>query len=239
MLTSCQCLLAGFITTYQKMDTSGYAKAGTSRNTTYDAVSVNPIDERHAIHYTKDHISRMTFKTVTKWEEWYKNYSFLMGFGVQREDKKRDRNGEVIARKWVCSKEEFKRTTSNEEDGSQCQERSITRCGCEAFLCVKLDKTSNTWVVANLELTYNHALTDTHQTFFIPAHRTIAEGEKAKIQSLYQIGIKQSQIYERQAHQVGGYNRLQFTKKDLYNCTYAYRQSQVGDGDANNARSFL
>ena len=66
MFTSCQCLLAGFITTYQKMHTSGYAKAGTSRNTTYDVVSVNPTDERRAIHYTKDDISRMTFKTVTK-----------------------------------------------------------------------------------------------------------------------------------------------------------------------------
>jgi hypothetical protein len=94
MLTSCQCLLAGFITTYQKMDTSGYAKANTSRNTTYDAVSVNPTDERSAIHYTKDDISRMTFKTVTEWEEWYKHYSFLMGFGLRREDVRTDRNGE-------------------------------------------------------------------------------------------------------------------------------------------------
>jgi hypothetical protein len=50
----------------------------------------------------------MTFHTVTKWEEWYKHYSFLMGFGVRREDIKTDRNGEVIARKWVCSKEGFK-----------------------------------------------------------------------------------------------------------------------------------
>uniref|UniRef100_A0A2N9HBQ1 SWIM-type domain-containing protein n=1 Tax=Fagus sylvatica TaxID=28930 RepID=A0A2N9HBQ1_FAGSY len=212
------------------MDTSGYAKAGTSRNTTYDAVSVNPTDERRAIHYTKDDISRMTFKTVTKWEEWYKHYSFLMGFGLRREDIRTDRNGEVIARKWVCSKEGFKRTTSNEEDGSQRQERSITRCGCKAFLRVKLDKTSNTWVVANLELTHNHALTDTHQRFFIPAHRTIAEGEKAEIQSLYQTGIKQSQMYEHLAHQAGGYNRLPFTKKDFYNYTYAYRLVANEDG---------
>ena len=66
MLTTSPCLLVGFITTYQKMDTSGYAKAGTLRNITYDAVSVNPTDERCAIHYTKDDISRMTFKTVTE-----------------------------------------------------------------------------------------------------------------------------------------------------------------------------
>ncbi|GMY09429.1 hypothetical protein FCV25MIE_04668 [Fagus crenata] len=83
------------------MDTSGYAKAGTSRNTTYDDVSVNPTDERSAIHYTKDDISRMTFKTVTEWEEWYKHYSFLMGFGLRREDVRTDRNGEVITRKWI------------------------------------------------------------------------------------------------------------------------------------------
>jgi hypothetical protein len=31
-----------------------------------------------------------------------------MGFGVRREDIKTNRNGEVIARKWVCSKEGFK-----------------------------------------------------------------------------------------------------------------------------------
>jgi hypothetical protein len=106
-------------------------------------------------------------------------------------------------------------------------------------LHVKLDKTFNKWVVANLELTHNHALIDTHQTFFIPSHRTVTEGEKAEIQSLYQTRIKQSQIYERLAHQAGGYNKLHFTKKDLYNYTYAYCQSQVGDGDANSALSFL
>jgi hypothetical protein len=120
MLGSCRCLLTGFITTYQKMDTSVYAKAGTSRNTTYDVVNVNLTDERGAIHYTKEDISRMTFDIVTKWEQWYKHYSLLMGFRMRREDIKTNRNGEVIVQKWVCSKEEFKRTTSNEEDRSQC-----------------------------------------------------------------------------------------------------------------------
>jgi hypothetical protein len=82
-------------------------------------------------------------------------------------------------------------------------------------------------------------MTDTHQTFFIPSHRSLAEGEKAQVQSLYQTGIKQTQIYEHLAHQAGGYNRLHCTKKDLYNYTYAYRQTKIGDGDAESALRFL
>ena len=50
----------------------------------------------------------MTFDTITKWEEWNKRYSLLMGFRVRREDIKTNRNVEVIAQKWVCQKEGFK-----------------------------------------------------------------------------------------------------------------------------------
>jgi hypothetical protein len=47
--------------------------------------------------------------------------------------------GRSSMRKWVCSKEGFKRTSNEEDQGSQRQQRSITRCGCQAFLRVKLD----------------------------------------------------------------------------------------------------
>ena len=41
-------------------------------------------------------------------------------FGMRREDKRTIRNKEVIIRKWVCSREGFKKK-SNEEPGSQRQ----------------------------------------------------------------------------------------------------------------------
>ena len=63
------------------MDTSVYANASTSGNNTYD-VSVNLMDERLPIHFTKEFISEMTFDTLKKREEWYKRYSLLMGFRV-------------------------------------------------------------------------------------------------------------------------------------------------------------
>jgi hypothetical protein len=106
-----------------------------------------------------------------------------MGFGVQREDKRMIRNEEVIMQKWVCSREGFKRK-SNEEPGSQRQERSITKCGCEAFLRVKLDNHSKTWVVRDLKPAHNHDTTDTYQIFFIPSYRSLSEGEKAQVQLL-------------------------------------------------------
>ena len=208
------------------MDTSVYAEADTSGNTTYNAVSVNPTDERMTTHYTKVDISKITFDTEKKWEEWYKQYSLLMGFGVRREDVRMNRNGEVTMRKWVCSKEGFRRTTANEEQGTQRQQRSITRCGCRAFLRVNLDKRSNTWVVKDIELTHNHEMIDTHQTFLIRSHCSLTEGKKAQVQSLFQTGIKQTQIYEQLAHQARGY-------------TYGYRQTQRGDDDAESALCFL
>ena len=84
-------------------------------------------------------------------------------------------------RKWVCSRERFKRK-SNKESGSQRQERSITRYGCEAFLRVKLDNHLKTWVVIDLKLAHNHDTTNTH--FFIPSHRSLFKGEKAQVQLL-------------------------------------------------------
>ena len=101
-------------------------------------------------------------------------------FGMRREDKRTIRNKEVIIRKWVCSREGFKKK-SNEELGSQRQKWSITRCGCEAFLRVKLDNHSKTWVVTDLKLAHNHDTIDTHQTFFIQSYRSLSEGEKAQV----------------------------------------------------------
>jgi hypothetical protein len=50
--------------------------------------------ECHSLY--KRRYFKMTFDTVKKWEEWYKHYSLLMGFGVRREDVRMNKNGEVI-----------------------------------------------------------------------------------------------------------------------------------------------
>ncbi|XP_015961748.1 protein FAR1-RELATED SEQUENCE 5-like [Arachis duranensis] len=67
---------------------------------------------------------------------------------------------------------------------------------------------------------------------YLPAHRKISDVDIAHMESMRQVGISIPKIYESIAAQVGGFNLVPFTKRDMYNEIRRQRAMQNGDVNA-------
>ncbi|KAL6331659.1 hypothetical protein AAG906_014309 [Vitis piasezkii] len=94
----------------------------------------------------------------------------VAGFSIRKDDLKRDKNGDIISRKWVCSREGQRATKFIENDKRQREPRSLTRVGCEAAFRVGLNRKDGKWIVKEFIGDHNHNLVDAINTQFL-AHR--------------------------------------------------------------------
>ena len=82
----------------------------------------------------------MQFNCIDEVETFYNLFFKVTGFSIQKDDLKRDKNGYIISRKWVCSKERHQVTKFIQIDNRQCEPWSLTRVGCEAAFRIRLDR---------------------------------------------------------------------------------------------------
>ncbi|RVX19264.1 Protein FAR1-related sequence 5 [Vitis vinifera] len=134
----------------------------------------------------------------------------VAGFGIRKDDLKRDKNGDIISRKWVCSREGQRATKFIENDKRQREPRSLTRVGCQAAFRVGLNRKDGKWIVKEFIGDHNHNLVDAINTQFLRSHRTIR-----------------------------GHEHVGFTQKDIYNQVDAMCRSEIKDGDAKAALAYL
>lgn len=93
----------------------------------------------------------MEFSSEEAARAFYYTYAKDMGFTVRISKCRRARDGSIVCRRFVCSKEGF----YVRKYGRTKRSRALTRVGCLARLIVKkLD--SGVWVVANFEKEHNH-----------------------------------------------------------------------------------
>ncbi|RYR59665.1 hypothetical protein Ahy_A05g025572 [Arachis hypogaea] len=67
---------------------------------------------------------------------------------------------------------------------------------------------------------------------YLPTHCKIFDVDLAHINSMRKVGNSILKIYELIAAQANGFNRVSFTKRDLYNEVRRQRASQNGDVNA-------
>ena len=51
---------------------------------------------------TVEDVWKMKFSLVDEAEEFYKLFAKVVGFSVRKDDVKRDKNKNIVSRKWVC-----------------------------------------------------------------------------------------------------------------------------------------
>ncbi|KAL4357218.1 hypothetical protein AHAS_Ahas09G0164700 [Arachis hypogaea] len=84
---------------------------------------------------------------------------------------------------------------------------------------------------------HNHDLFPEKFVEHLLSHRRISDIDIAHMDSLRQVGILIPKIYESIAVQVGGFNCVSFTKRDMYN--EVRRQRSLHNGDVNAMLRFL
>ncbi|XP_062086395.1 protein FAR1-RELATED SEQUENCE 5-like [Humulus lupulus] len=165
-----------------------------------------------------------------------------MGFSVRKEDVRRKKaDNSEWQRKWVCSKQGFRREKWKNLTNRKKTPRAITRTGCLAVLRVNFDRSDNTWVAKDFNPVHNHDLAAKTELHFLRSNRAIPECIGAQVISMRRSGIRTCHILNHLARERGGCEYLPFMKKDLYNWIGSQRRQEAEEGetDAEGALGYL
>ncbi|KAL6347575.1 hypothetical protein AAG906_026101 [Vitis piasezkii] len=134
-----------------------------------------------------EEVCKMQFACIDEAETFYNMLAKLTGFSIRKDDLKQDKNGDIISRKWVCSKEGHRATKFIENDNRQREPRSLTRVGCEAAFRIALNRKYGKWIVKEFIGEHNHNLVDPISRQFLRSHRTVSNPDKAQVDVLRQV----------------------------------------------------
>ncbi|RVW88940.1 Protein FAR1-related sequence 5 [Vitis vinifera] len=205
---------------------------------TYD-LGGNGLKQKVLKGISDEEVYKLQFDRIDEAETFYNMLARVAGFSIRKDDLKRDKNGDIISRKWVCSREGQRATKFIENDKRQREPRSLTRVGCEAAFRVGLNRKDGKWIVKEFIGDHNHNLVDAINTQFLQSHRTISNPDKAQVDVLHKVGVKTTQIMDYMVKQSGGHEHVGFTQKGIYNHVDAMRRSEIKDGDAEAALAYL
>ncbi|KAJ1413782.1 Zinc finger, PMZ-type [Sesbania bispinosa] len=162
----------------------------------------------------------------------YSWYGRFNGFAVRKSKISYNCRKEIVGRDFLCNKEGKRRKRNDDSDSEEDPEREPkpqTRCECKAKFRVHVDFNSRWWYVTCFDNRHNHELLDEKFFGMLPAHRNMSEGDIIEMNNMLKDGIGAPQIYNSFASQAGGYEKVGFWKKDMYNEIDKQRKLRNGD----------
>ncbi|KAJ8647864.1 hypothetical protein MRB53_000887 [Persea americana] len=118
----------------------------------------------------------MQFESEEAAKKFYNSYARRVGFSIRVSIYCRSkRDGSIISRRFVCSKEGFRRKKSGGSESKSKRPRAITREGCKAMILVK-KQSSGVWVLSKFQKEHNHPLAPPGKVHCLRSHR----GDKDK-----------------------------------------------------------
>ncbi|KAJ1402714.1 Zinc finger, PMZ-type [Sesbania bispinosa] len=110
--------------------------------------------------------------------------------------------------------------------------RPETRCNCRANFRVHIDIVTGRWYATVFLDEHTHDLLDSKYCGMLPGHRKMSESDITEMNSLLEAGIGPTHIYGHFALQHGGYDKIGFRLKDIYNQIERQRRKQTSDAMA-------
>eukprot|EP00257_Ricinus_communis_P018355 XP_015577056.1 protein FAR1-RELATED SEQUENCE 5-like [Ricinus communis] len=169
----------------------------------------------------------MEFDSEQSARIFYNSYARRIGFSTRVSVYQRSRrDGSIICRQIVCSREGFRRKGSENRSKRQ---RTITRVGCKAQMTVK-KLTSGKWAVTKLIKEHNHELVPPDKVHCLRSHRHVSGPARSLIDTLQAAGMGPSGVMSVLIKESGGINNVGFTKVDCQNYMSSSRQRTLGNG---------
>lgn len=137
----------------------------------------------------------------------------------------------------MCSCEGFREDRGLTNETRVREQKRETRCGCEAKFRVHIDVRTSRWYVTLFVDEHNHRLLEEKYCAMLPAHRKMSEPVIMQIENFRKVGIRPPQMYGAFSKNSGGYDKIGFQIKDVYN--QVQRQINEESSDASAAVSFL
>ncbi|OMO53636.1 hypothetical protein COLO4_36684 [Corchorus olitorius] len=137
----------------------------------------------------KPHVG-LPFDSKEETFDYYNKYAYQKGFSVRKgATRKSKKDGNVIGRRLVCSKEGFRHQKFKANEANKKRHQGETRCGCIAKLLIN-KSSDGSWVVSMFIEEHNHILATPRKCHLLPSHRKISESQKGMIDKMSKSGIK-------------------------------------------------
>ncbi|KAJ1427412.1 FAR1 DNA-binding domain [Sesbania bispinosa] len=191
----------------------------------------NEMDLKKVPFYSlgEDELKMYHFKCLDVAFEFYNSYAEKRGFAARKWNVVKNKCGEKTHQTFVCFKEGFRQKKHLKRLNCKREPRAMARCGCEAFFRVRFFSDTGRWHVKAFSDDHNHELLGQQFVGMLPAHRKMDECDLLQMNSMRDAGIGVTQIYGLGANQSGGYERMAFRKRDMYNEIEKQRRMQVSD----------
>lgn len=194
-----------------------------------DAIEVIPIcDDEHKP------LVGCIYDSVLEFEKFYKNYAHNVGFSVRNWTARKDRDGQLKYKYYVCSKQGYKKEKQKlscmDNRKEVCRKRLDTREGCNAYACVKRTNEGK-YLVIYFHEGHSHELCTPKKKHFLRSNRKVTDVQKSLLSTLERANVGPTQAFYIMKEQVGGFNNVGFTIKDAQNYSRDLK-ALVRDSDA-------
>jgi FAR1 DNA-binding domain len=151
----------------------------------------------------------MVFETLEEGECFYYAYANTVGFDVRKAQ--HEKEGEGISWKlYVCNKEGKRRSPISDVK----YKRKVMRVGCPAS--IKFRRMDNgSYMVSQFEELHSHGLVSSSKRKFLKGSRRVNDRIKRTLATCSKVNISVAQTFHLVKEQVGGYENIGCTQKDL------------------------
>ncbi|XP_062112494.1 protein FAR1-RELATED SEQUENCE 5-like [Humulus lupulus] len=188
---------------------------------------------------TRQELVGKTFDDVGAAEKKFTTYTILMGFGVRKGTRRTYRDADLTIRSWVCSCEGRRDEKWCKMQPRRHEPKAVTRMDCKVVLCVKKVKATRKWIVKKFVHNDSHPLLSQNHIAFLRSHRKVPDGTLEQARFMRKSGIQTCKIMSFMALQHGGYDKLPFLLKDLYNKLTEDDKVELAELDASKAIGYL
>ncbi|XP_019160733.1 PREDICTED: protein FAR1-RELATED SEQUENCE 5-like [Ipomoea nil] len=147
----------------------------------------------------------------------YKQYAGAVGFDCRQGSNRRRRDGVVVEKHVLCSRDGFKQTISVDAKTNKVKRRRVTnRVGCKAKVFYKL-KSNGLYSVHFLEERHTHLMCSIIARQFLKVNRSLDAGHQMFIASCFRANIGSVLSYRFFKEIVGDYSNVGATGVDFKN----------------------
>lgn len=181
----------------------------------------------------------LQFKTADDAYQWYNDYARRVGFSVRIDRQERSkRDGEVISRLFVCSKQGRRREKYTNKESTTKGEQPHTRVGCQAYLMVKRRRGSveDNWVVTRFQDVHKHDLVSPSKVSSLRSHKRIRHTSEKYAENLSGACVDGNGIFSSLVDGADGIENVGYIQQNLFDHQTFEIQDTFANEDPNIAQ---
>ncbi|KAH1198912.1 Protein FAR1-RELATED SEQUENCE 5 [Glycine max] len=179
----------------------------------------------------------LNFVNVETGYQFYKWYAWANDFSIRKSHVLINKKGETLQQTFVCSKEGYRQDRGLSPRNRKHEYKNFTRCGCKVYICVHVNELIDHWYVFVFSGGHKHKLLNEQDCGLLSGHRKITASDAMQIENYRKVVIRPPHIYASLAQTSGGYNKVGYVRKDIYN--YFARQGRKQSSDVNRALNYF